>query len=293
MIMLNKVLFQEILHHTVHPEGEITDYLATLKQMYDRPLKYVVNVHFHIKAFHLESSNNFHCSYETKEKCLTKKRGLLHTSCFLPFENANVNVSICSTDEDGYDTMLKVSKVLNMCEQSCHIIEIRTEEIPLSYGGISSNEIFKTALLQVGMQPGYYFNIPSTARSISMSHDYGLISYVAEFAGWSGILVGASLVSIIGILISLFTWTTAITVKNQSLLTVVNIMSLVFLGYLICTCFSRFLRSPTGVTIDFEATEVDFDMTICTPKYYLAYKRTGNGTKGNFQPFLLHSYCTC
>ena len=136
--------------------------------------------------------------------------------------------------------MLEVSKVLNMCEQSCQIMEIKAEEIPLSYGVITSNEIYKNALIDLGMQPGYYFNIPSTAQSVSMSHDYGIISFVAEFAGWSGILVGASLVSIIGILISLFTWTTAITVKKPYLLTVVNILSLAFLGYLICTCFSRF-----------------------------------------------------
>ena len=99
--------------------------------MYERPLKYVVNVHFHIKAFHLKASKNFHCSYETKKKCLTEKRSLLNTTCFLPFENSNDNDSICSTDEEGYDTMIKVSKVLDMCEQSCHIMEIRTEEIPV------------------------------------------------------------------------------------------------------------------------------------------------------------------
>ena len=252
--------------------------------MYERPLKYVVNVHFHIKAFHLEASKNFPCSYETKKKCLRENRSFLNTSCILPFENTTGNDSICSTDEEGYDTMIKVSKVLNMCKQSCHIMEIRTEEIPLSYGVITSNEI---ALLEFGMQPGYYFNIPSTARVVSMSHDYGIISFVAEFAGWSGILIGASLVSIIGISISIFTWSTAIDVKNFPLLTVVNILSLAFLGYLIYTCFSNFLKSPTGVTINFEATKVDFDMTICTPKYYLAYRRSVNGKKGKCQGLTL------
>ena len=250
--------------------------------MYDTPLKYIVNIHLHIKAFHLKASKNFCCSYETKKKCLTEKRSLLNASCFLPFENVNVNESICSTDEEGYDTMLKVSKVLNMCEHSCQIMEIRKEEIPLSYGVISSNEIYMYALLAFGIQPGYYFNIPSTARSVSMSHEYGLISFVAEFAGWSGILIGASLVSIIGIAISIFTWSTAIEVNKPPLLTMVNILSLAFLGYLIYTCFSKFLRSPTGVAIDFEATKVDFDMTICTPKYYLAFRRSTNGKTGNY-----------
>ena len=256
--------------------------------MYDRPLKYVVNVHFHIKAFHLEASKNFHCSYETKKKCLREKRSLLNTSCFLPFENSNGNDSICSTDEEGYDTMIKVSKVLNMCDQSCHIMDIRTEEIPLSYGVISSNEIYMNALMAFGMQPGYYFNMPSTAQSVSMSHDYGIISFVAEFAGWSGILVGASLISIIGISISIFTWCTAIEINEPPLLTVVNILSLAFLGYLVYTCFSKYLRSPTGVTIDFEATEVDFDMTICTPKYYLAFRRNVIDKKGKCQGLTLH-----
>jgi hypothetical protein len=254
--------------------------------MYDRPLQYVVNVHFHIKAFHLAASKNFHCSYENKKKCLTEKRSLLNTTCFLPFENTNGNESICSTDEEGYATMSEVSKVLDLCEQSCYIMDIRTEEIPLSYGVITSNEIYMAALLGHGMQPGYYFNMPSAARVVSMSHDYGIISYVAEFAGWSGILVGASLISIIGISISIFTWCTAIEINEPPLLTVVNILSLAFLGYLVYTCFSKFLRSPTGVTIDFEATEVDFDMTICTPKYYLAYTRSLNDS-GNFQGITL------
>ena len=275
-------LFLGILLHTVHSIDEIAGYLSSLHQMYERPLQYIVNIHLHIKAFHLEASKNVQCSYEIKKKCLTEKRSILNTSCFLPFETAKDNDSICSTDEVGYATMLEVSKVLNMCEHSCQIMEIRTEEIPLSYGVITSNEVYRDALIPFGMQPGYYFNIPSTARSVSMSHDYGIISFVAEFAGWSGILVGASLVSIIGISISIFTWATAIEYATPPLFKVVNTLSLAFLGYLTYTCFSKFLRSPTGVKIDFEATKVDFDMTICTPKYYLAFRISPNGKTGNY-----------
>ena len=89
--------------------------------------------------------------------------------------------------------MKELSKLTSKCKSSCQVVDIRIEENPQNYGVLSRNENFKVGLLRVSnMTPGYYINIPSTASLTSISYDYGFISYVAEFAGWSGMFVGAS-----------------------------------------------------------------------------------------------------
>ena len=179
--------------------------------------------------------------------------------------------------------MTELSKLTSKCKPSCQVVEIKIEEIPQSYGVISRNENFKINLLQVSrMIPGYYINIPSTAGLTSISYDYGFVSYVAEFAGWSGIFVGASLLWIVGISTSWFSTVTSIKIEEKYIANIVKIVSLFYLLYLIYTCGLKFVNKPMGVMVDFKSTKIEFDMTICSSKFLVGYLRGGNSAKGNF-----------
>ena len=125
---------------------------------------YVVNMYLHVKSHKLEPSIQYPCSYGSFETCLQTKRKELNTTCKVPFETDVNDYTICNTDGDGYKAMTELSKLTSKCKPSCQVVDIKIEEIPLSFGVLSKNINFKTGLKQVSrMVPGYYINIPSTA----------------------------------------------------------------------------------------------------------------------------------
>ena len=270
-------LILDKFYHTFHPSGELGEYISNLQPMYETPLKYVVNIHLHVKSFQLEPSFQYPCSYGSFESCLQDKRKELNTSCQVPFETDVNDNTICTTDEDGYKVTEELSKLTSKCKPSCQVVDIRIKEIPKSYGLLSKNEVFRRGLLQVSrMIPGYYINIPSTAGLTSISHDYGFISYVAEFSGWSGIFVGASLLWIAGITTSCFSWVTSIKIEEKYLANIVKTLSLFYLLYLVYTCSVKFISKPQGVMVNFKNTKIEFDMTICSSKFLVGYFRGGS-----------------
>ena len=242
--------------------------------MYDTPLRHIINIYIYINSYQLDSSEEFPCEQNPYSSCLRRQRDYLNTSCFLPFEENTEYRPICKTDEEGYHTMFEVSKLISMCKQSCTIIDIEVQEIPQTYGALFTNEHFATGLLHVThMIPGYYINTQQLARSLSVIHDYGFISYVAEFAGWSGILVGASLLGLLKFTTSLISKLTSIRLNQNVVLCITKIFSMIYIAYLLFTCCTKFNDSPKGIMVDFDTTEIDFVITICAPRYILAFRR--------------------
>lgn len=242
--------------------------------MYDTPLRHVINIYLHINSYQLDSSKEFPCEQAPYPSCIERHRDYLNTSCYLPFEENAENKPICTTDEEGYHTMLEVSKLISRCIQSCTIIDIEVQEIPLTYGALFMNEHFATGLLHVThMIPGYYINTHPVARSFSVIHDYGFISYVAEFAGWSGILVGASLLGLLKFTTSLISKLPSIRLNQNVFVFVIKMFSRAYLAYLLYTCCKKFIDRPQGIMVDFDTTKIDFEITICAPRYILSFKR--------------------
>ena len=208
-------------------------------------------------------------------ECIKEKRRFMNTSCILPFENIDIgNKTICTTDSDGYRTIKKLPQLHRLCPQKCLKLNIKTEEIPLTYLTRVLKRDFVQGLAQkLKMKPAYYFNIPTRARQVAVTHDYGFISFIAEFGGWSGIFVGASVISL---LVNALDFNYLCFSKEnckQSFIRSMLIVSFMILLYLSYTCVVRFLDEPTGVNVDFENTRTDFDFTICAPKYPFEFQR--------------------
>ncbi len=256
--------------------------------MYENPLKFIVNVQLYIKSSKLEPSNQYPCSHSSFETCLRTKTRELNTSCLVPFETNVDDNTVCKTDEDGYKTMTELSKLTSKCKPSCQVVDIRIKEIPQSYGLLSKNEVFRRGLLQVSkMIPGYYINIPSTASLTSISYDYGFISFVAEFAGWSGIFVGASLLWIVGKKTSLISQITSIKIEEKYIANTVKFLSLFYVLYLVYTCAVKYANKPQGVMVDFKNTKIEFDMTICSSKFLVGYKKILNYENISINQFIV------
>ena len=250
-----------------------------MKILLDRPIKNIINVHLEVSSYNLDSSivpcdQNFNL-----KDCLAQARRQLPTTCMLPFESVDIdNQTFCKTDAEGYSTMQQVAKLRDTCDSRCTITNLHTIEIPLTYLTLSLKKNFLYGLQQkYKMKPGYYFSIPIKARQITVSHDYGFISWVAEFAGWSGIFVGASLTFILSTILD-SNCCKAFGEKQKKIMikTTVSISS-IYIIYLLYACSSKFLKIPTGINVEFEETKTDFDFTICTPKYPFAFERTFEG----------------
>ena len=279
-------LFIEKLLYTFHQEGELGGSLSNLKPLRDLPLMYIINIRLYIKEYVLEASSNLPCGSDTYQLCYLRERSSVNTSCYLPFENPVENITICTNDVDGYKTMIAVYNVTRFCQaeskKTCNVLEIEYFESPLSYGAFSINKQFRDGFFLTSNQQGaYIIHPPTKAQFISMTHNYGIISYIAEFAGWSGIFVGASIFGILGIVVTLISLDKDFNCCKH-FLTSCKFVSIVVIFYITYINIQKYNDEPQGVTVDFGPSIVDFDMTICTTLYYHAYVRIINSTKSSY-----------
>ncbi len=244
----------------------------------------IINTYIYVTLFNLQPTKNFHCGSTLIQSCLIEKRRNLDSLCYLPFETEVTNETICKTDKEGFETMKKLSKISNLCSQQCKIMDIEFVETPQSYAAIHINEDFRIGLLQASkLRFGYYIHMPIIVKVVSQTSDYGFISYVAEFAGWTGIFVGLSLVTIVHFIFSLVNMIAKTEFNSEPILIILNSLSLAIMICMLYSCISKFFKRPIGDEVDFEATEINFDMTICSEIFYHAYtKGTGTGFLGKY-----------
>ncbi len=237
-----------------------------------------MNTYIYVSIYHLQPTESFHCESKLFQSCLLEKRKELHSFCYLPFETDVTNENICKTDKDGFETMEKLSRLSELCSQQCTLLDIEFVEEPQSYAAVSINEDFRNGLQQASrLRFGYYIHMPMIVKVVSQTNDYGFISYVAEFAGWAGIFVGLSLVTIVHLILSHVNMISTVEFNSKPLLIMLNILSLIPMIFLLYSCTHKFVERPLGDEVNFEATEINFDMTICSMKYYHAYTR-GSGS---------------
>ena len=237
-----------------------------------------MNTYIYVSKYHLQPTQNFQCESILFQSCLIEKRKELHSSCYLPFETDVTNANICKTDKEGFETMKQLSGLTELCSQQCTLIDIDFVDEPQSYAAISINEDFRNGLQQASrLRFGYYIHMPMIVKVVSQTNDYGVISYVAEFAGWAGIFVGLSLITIVHLIFPLVNMISSVDFNSKPFLIILNTLLLIPLVSLLYACTCKFVGRPLGDEVDFEATEINFDMTICSMKYYHAYTR-GSGS---------------
>ena len=262
-----------------------------MRILQERPTDGIIDVHLEVSIFQLDP-DLLPCDEQFKiQDCLATRRKSLNTSCFLPFETEKFHdKTICKTDRDGYNTMILLAKLKNMCSSNCLITDIHVKEIPSTYLTVKSQQIFLQGLKQaMKMKPGYYFDIPTKARQITTSHEYGFISWVAEFAGWSGIFVGLSLLSVMAKFLDLKHHSVCLESRKRIIVNTARFACSVYILHLLYFCCTNFLKEPIAMNVEFEETKTDFDFTICAPKYPFAFKRGSITGKILFRKTFLHS----
>ena len=238
-----------------------------------------VDIYLTINAFEWEPQENFPCGFVSYDDCIQNNRKGLNTSCKLPFENVeDLETPICSTLEDGKFVVEQIRNNSYNCLRPCTLLNIDVKEVPKTYMVTKARNDFMSKLVnEYKFKTGYRIHIPNEGDIISSVHDYGFISYIAEFGGWSGLLVGASLLQIFDICFgSLEIKKSMQRVKRISIL-FLNLASLIYIINLVFACTVKYFDDPHGIMVNFEKTQYDFDISVCSPKYTIEFSRHANG----------------
>ena len=257
-----------MLLHTIHAAGQLSGYLWKLLPLYERPVDNMVNTFLTVTIFNLEPSEEFKCTDKTYDNCYKEQKMELEIMCKPPFDpNFKNGQPICNTKEKGQQVLSKVTDLVDRCLPTCQQFDINVLDIPSTYLLFEMNKDFLPSLQSVyKFKPGFYINVPARGRHIQLAHNYGFVSFVAEFAGWSSIFVGASLIAILIWIKAPLDYKIFLDFNFNKLIDVVKIISCLILAYLFYACVQRLAKKEEGIMVDFKRTESELDITICATK---------------------------
>ena len=228
-----------------------------------RLVYHVSKIRIEIEAIQISPDDGFECSMESYDTCLTRERQLLNTSCTLPFENITSSQhEICSTYEQGMDTVREILTARENCKKMCLQVNIKYFQEPERYllalirpkviDGFSNQDF------------GYYFLIPKDVRLLTNKHDYTATVALGYFGSIVGIFTGVSILSFF----ILFTDTEYMdaSIRKRLLLMVQGVLNIYLAGVFILL-FCKFLQNPSNNTINFIYTKTDFSLSVCSKPY--------------------------
>ena len=228
--------------------------LLTLK-----PQRNDENVKFDISVKSILPSDNMECEETAKEydNCVMNEIQDMLKNCTLPFLNNNDrNLLTCKSFEYGLEALKIFNKEETSCNVPCYQINQNVQLNP-SRPVIS----MKNPSLNITKNPGYYFNFPSKVLRLEMSKEYGIITFIAEFGGWSGLFVGVSLLTIISKIIHKMS---SDRTKTKKFTKRTAIFCLVFvLGLVSYFSIRKLLDHETGQDIQINAKYSDISLSIC------------------------------
>ena len=113
----------------------------------------------------------------------------LQDQCHLSFWNKINNESFCINSTGISGAMQVIQSSLNKCIPPCMTVKVNLRLNPVNWLTIKTNPKFYFRQFT----PGYFIKIPSSVLYSEMNESYSLISFIAEFGGWIGLLLGVSI----------------------------------------------------------------------------------------------------
>lgn len=198
-----------------------------------------------------------------EEEILAKLSNL----CIPPYiKKRDENVPICSNTTDGYSALKVFQLTPQACILPCKQLQVTMNMIPVDM-------IFSTVrknLVVRSQENGLHIHIPSIVFTSEMVEQYSVISFIADFGGWSGLLLGVSLLGSYVYWyhkvcelcnkkdINLIKWTVGFPIL---------ILSLVMIGFISYICIRKLIRNETMTDVsivNFEESVENFTISICS-----------------------------
>ena len=248
--------------------------------MIDFPsIDYIVQVELDVIVTNKISSTGQQCSDQTNayDSCIQNMniKSMLE-KCSLPFLNMNQTrkSTVCANFTDGLEALAIFQRTPENCKPSCSEIMVRANLLPvdLLYPTLNPNSPTATSYT------GYLFRIPTKVLSSTMIGTYSIVSLIAEFGGWMGLLLGISLLSL---------WDQgwdmceakfkipAILKLTSTLL--VYLVSLVCIGIIFGRALGGMLYKETGLDVNIEAQISDLSISFCSMENVYLNQRSVDG----------------
>jgi hypothetical protein len=236
---------------------------------------HVSNIKIKIEAIQISPEDGFECGMETYDICLARERELLNNSCTLPFEEIKSSQNeICSTYEQGMETVREIWAIRELCQQMCLQFKIRYSQEPERYllaltrpkviNGFSNQDF------------GYHYQIPTDVRLLTNKHDYTAPVALGYFGSIVGIFTGISILSFL----ILFTETEYLNASiRKGLLFMVQGGLNIYLAGVVIVLFSKYLQFSSTNTIDFIQAKTDFSLSVCSKPYTYEIKSFNGNQK--------------
>ena len=237
------------------------------------PQKINNNINIDISIKEILNSDSTECDETPNhyDDCVMTEVENLLTTCTFPFLSKKNIESVCRTFEDGKKALKVFNKEETKCKFPCYQINVDYQLHP-------SRLVFskKNPNMIETENPSFFFNFPSKVKVSRMSEDYGIISYIAEFGGWSGLFIGISLLTITTEAIAFLNLKNTNVGRQTRMVTILAFTILT--GLVIYTSVSKWLENDTGQDVSFTTNYSNTSFSICweEPIFYNSSIYRGN-----------------
>ena len=241
--------------------------LGSLKQIHDNTnINYVSNTKIEITAFNLTRKDGYDCDIGSYDHCVAQQRLLQNSNCFLPFDLGQHNdENVCKTHEEGLNVSQEMLTLSKRCKPSCFQIDVKYKEEPEHYLLVLARPELVTRFVEAARDElGYIYQIPKEIRIFSNTHEYTAPVALGYFGSIVGIFIGVSFLSIVEFTIDFFHVNKLF---KRWILNVSKIGISMYLLALFVMLLMKFLQYPVANSINFEKTNSNFSISICSLPY--------------------------
>ena len=187
--------------------------------------------------------------------------------CIPPIMNKTAsNMTVCSNFQEGYNAFKVFQQTPKVCIPPCMQVQVDLPMLPVDviFSSVRQNLAVRS------QENGFYLNIPNILLTSDMVEQYSLISYIAEFGGWTGLLLGVSLVG------SYTYWYEKVSQLchlrfnsrvQWTLGATLYLLAFTAIGYILVVCTHKLIDKATLTDVSFmnmEDTIEDLTISICS-----------------------------
>lgn len=276
--------FPEKLKDVLHLKDNLAGSLQNLRALH-LPVNYVAHNLVKLEAVLLSTSDNYLCSMDFKDTCLSKIKANNNFTCVLPFEkDTNNNKSVCSTYEEGQKALKEHLAINDKCSEACLDLNPIMDYQPDNYLLVHVRPKQMAGYAQLFEEVhAYHFDVPDKVQLTFRDHSASFTSLLGDFGSMAGIFLGISLLSFASMLLELMTEKKAI---KKLCLIVFIIISLIYLFYLFIILLYKLTLNPTATALNFINTDSNFSISICSFVFLYSISNPNGQTfiKNRFHP---------
>ena len=221
------------------------------------------NMQVQISVEKVDSSPSFECMAKASfyDECVLKSTlKQLENKCIPPFMEINGKVknhSVCKNRADSLEAFDIFQSLSRTCQQSCTQVHVGINKTPI-------DKLYTMINGLVTLNPihgAYYVSIPHEIIVLQVQYNYLFISYIADFGGWIGLLLGLSTVGLWDFLVKILKVHDKVKLITRKVYLIIG--SILILIIIVHCCLKMAYRE-TGSDIKIESYFKNLNLSLCS-----------------------------